>query len=97
MGKNCPQSLIFSRFEIFERPLFGSKYATSHFIETRTAHAHKHVRASISVKKKIIMAEDIYNIRTSSCFMHFDGVTEQLCEFRRKRLKKFLECRLATK
>ena len=40
---------------------------------------------------KIIMAEDIYNIRISSCFMHFDGVTEQLCKVTRHRLNKFLD------
>ena len=39
------------------------------------------------------MAEDIYKTRISSCFMHFDGVTEQLCKVTRQRLKKFLECR----
>ena len=39
------------------------------------------------------MAEDIYNIQISSCFMHFDGVTEQLCKVIRQRLKKCLECR----
>ena len=39
------------------------------------------------------MAEDIYNIRLTSCFMHFDGVTEQLCKVTRQRLKKCLECR----
>ena len=40
------------------------------------------------------MAEDIYKSRRSSCFMHFDGVTEQLCKVTRQWLKKFLECRL---
>ena len=39
------------------------------------------------------MAEDIYNIRISSCFMHFDGVREQFCKVTRQRLKKCLECR----
>ena len=39
------------------------------------------------------MAEDIYNIRISSCFMHFVGVPEQICKVTRQRLKKFLECR----
>ena len=38
------------------------------------------------------MAGDIYNIRIS-CFMHFDGVTEQFCKVTRQRLKKCLECR----
>ena len=37
------------------------------------------------------MAEDIYNIRISSCFVHFDGVTEQLCKVTRQRLKKILD------
>ena len=37
------------------------------------------------------MAEDIYNIRISSCFMNFDGVTEQLCKVTHQRLKKFLD------
>jgi hypothetical protein len=32
-------------------------------------------------------------IKLSSCFMHFDGVTEQLCKVTGQRLKKFLECR----
>ena len=41
---------------------------------------------------KIIMA-GIYNIRISSCFMHFDGVTEQFSKVTRQRLKKCLECR----
>ena len=40
-----------------------------------------------------VMAEDIYNIRISSCLMHFDGVTEQLCKVTRQRLQKFLVCR----
>jgi hypothetical protein len=40
---------------------------------------------------QINMAEDIYKTRISSCFMHFDGVTEQLCKVTRQRLKKFLE------
>ena len=39
------------------------------------------------------MAGDIYNIRISSCFMHFDGVTEQFCKVTRQRLKKCLESR----
>ena len=39
------------------------------------------------------MAGDIYNIRISSCFMHFDGVKEQFCKVTRQRLKKCLECR----
>jgi hypothetical protein len=42
---------------------------------------------------QINMAEDIYKTRISSCFMHFDGVTEQLCKVTRQRPKKFLECR----
>ena len=42
---------------------------------------------------KIVMAEDICNIRISSCFVDFDGVTEQLCKVTRHRLRKFLECR----
>ena len=57
-------------------------------LRTRT-NAHK-VRLALC---KIIMAEDICNIRISSCFMHFDGVTEQLCKVTCQRLKKFLECR----
>ena len=57
-------------------------------LRTRT-NAHE-VRIALC---KIIMAEDIYNIRISSCFMHFDGVTEQLCKVIRQRLKKCLECR----
>ena len=37
------------------------------------------------------MAEYIYKTRISSCFMHFDGVTEQLCEVTLKlRLRNFL-------
>ena len=39
------------------------------------------------------MAEDIYNIQISSCFMHFDGITVQLCKVTCQRLKKYLECR----
>ena len=42
---------------------------------------------------KIIMAEDTCDMRISSCFMHFDGATEQLCKVTRQRLKKCLECR----
>ena len=56
-------------------------------LRTRT-NAHE-VRIALC---KIIMAKDIYNIRISSCFMYFDGVTEQLRKVTRPRLKKFLEC-----
>ena len=63
---------------------------TSAKLPLRTrANAHE-VRIALC---KIIMAEHIYNIRISSCFMHFDGVTEQLCKVTRQRLKKCLECR----
>ena len=57
-------------------------------LSTRT-NAHE-VRIALC---KVIMAEDIYNIRISLCFMHFDGVREQLCKVTRKRLNKFLKCR----
>ena len=38
-------------------------------------------------------ANEISHARISSCFMHFEGVTEQLCQVSRQRLKKFIECR----
>ena len=64
--------------------------------QTRTAHAHNQ-RTFFEVETRSVMqinmAEDIYKTRISSCFMHFDGVTEQLCKVTRQRLKKFLECR----
>ena len=60
-------------------------------LRTRTS-AHD-VRIALIALCKLIMAEDICNIRISSCFMHFDGATEELCKVTRKRLKKYLECR----
>ena len=64
--------------------------------QTRTAHAHNQ-RTFFEVETRSVMqinmAEDIYKTRISSCFMHFDGVTEQLCKVTRQRLKEFLECR----
>ena len=64
--------------------------------QTRTAHAHNQ-RTCFEVETRSVMqinmAGDIYKTRISSCFMHFDGVTEQLCKVTRQRLKKFLECR----
>ena len=38
-------------------------------------------------------ANEISHARISSCFMHFEGVTEQLCQVSHQRLKKFIECR----
>ena len=64
--------------------------------QPRTAHAHNQ-RTFFEVETRSVMqinmAEDIYKTRISSCFMHFDGVTEQLCKVTRQRLKEFLECR----
>ena len=57
-------------------------------LRTRT-NAHE-VRIALC---KIIVTEDISNIRISSCFMHFHGVKEQLCKVTRQGLKKGLECR----
>ena len=57
-------------------------------LHTRT-NAHE-VRIALC---KIIMGGDVYNIRISSCFIHFYGVTEQFCKVTRQRLKKCLECR----
>ena len=34
--------------------------------------------------------EDIYKTQISSCFMHFDGVTEQVCKLHGKGLRSFL-------
>ena len=92
MGENRPQSLIFSRFEIFEPPLFllQIRMGISSKLALRTLTNTHVLRYALC---KIIMAEDICNIRISSCFMHFDGVTEQLCKVTCQRLKKFLECR----
>lgn len=36
---------------------------------------------------------DISKVAISSCFMHFDGVNDQLYKVTRQRLSKFLECR----
>ena len=63
---------------------------TSAKLQLRTRTNAHDVRIALC---KIIMAEDIYSIRISSCFMHFDGATEQLCKVTRQRLKKCLECR----
>ena len=64
-------------------------------LRTRTtiAQASKWKQVETRSVMQINMAEDIYKTRISSCFMHFDGVTEQLCKVTRQRLKKFLECR----
>ena len=47
------------------------------------------------LRQKFNMADAnaISHARISSCFMHFEGVTEQLCQVSRQRLKKFIECR----
>jgi hypothetical protein len=63
--------------------------------KTRTGHAHNQ-RTFFEVETRSVMqinmAEDTYKTRISSCFMHFDGVTEQLCKVPLQRLKEFLEC-----
>jgi hypothetical protein len=91
--KNPLKVQYFRTSKYFTRHCFGSnEQATTHahVSQTPTAHAQKDAYAQLC---KTIMAEDIYETRISSCFMHFDGVTEQLCKVTRQRLKKFLECR----
>ena len=62
--------------------------ASTHACHTKCACADK-----LRQKFNMVDANEISHARISSCFMHFEGVTEQLCQVSRQRLKKFIECR----
>ena len=46
-----------------------------------------------SQNRNMAADNDISKVAIYSCFMHFDGVNEQLYKVTRQRLTKFLECR----
>ena len=70
--------------------------ATAHALDHKTRNAHAQ-KGKTDLNKtrifKMATMEDMSKIRISSCFMHFEGVTEQLSKVTRQRLKKFVDCR----